>query len=1149
MAGNKNVTKIKKGPFATKFVMTAVLGTMLSTTIPLVGGDMSLAAYPPDSEGITGPVVVSTGETNYSEDTTIMLKNLSHASGTAVLTAENGGKVTIGADHTLTAIVKGGNYSLSPGLFGIEAKKAGIVDLKGAAVVTSYNATLLANSGGKITVGNNSQLYGLGLHVGSAAVAYGSGSEINIGNNSTMVGTIFGSESGVVSASAGGVVNIGTGANIFNDATSGTTDLYGNKTIGDTYAYHMAVNVVGGGTVNIGADSTIEVKALNNALGITGQVANVVVLAGQSSSINNKAILNIGAGANIIGTGDEVIGVYSSNFGEITIGDGSKITTDGIKSQGVNTNAGTIVMGKNIEVITKQNNNSHGIAATQRRYEDGKYVAGSITVGDNLTVTTNGTSSLGISASAYGAVYIGDGAKINTYGTSSHGVYAQQYGVVDIGDRLVINTYGTGSGVRTNYVATINVGDYAEINIHNESTSSAYGVASFVANSKITIGDNAKVKTVKDHVVVASAGKVEIGDSAQLSSGGGRGVYATDAGLITVGDDATIATKGNYAVVTNGGATTEIGMRANISTTGAPSIIADGVDSKLTVGSGSKIRTVDSDAVVGAKGGNVILKGADISGGENGRAIYAYGDLDSSSGFDVTRIGQVSGEGKFTIDGSIVSDDYSKIVLKMSEESYFKGYTEMSDTEAELNILMDNTLWNITADSNLNNLHLQGTKSSVLDFRVEGGTSLTNLEINNLSTAGVATATFVMRANMADQTSDKIIVNDTCENLCEYKIYVIDQNTGGVVTGYEEVTLVEIDKENRNTKQFGLSDASGKAIQAADLSGFQYELIKEDDEISKDNWILKGNGKSSTDSSAAINTFAGGYLLNYAETQTLIQRLGDLRESPNQKGAWARMYGGKYESSGNSFLSGFDMNYRGIQIGYDKKLKSNEKGDFYLGGMIGYSSGDLSYSRGKGEVDAKTLGMYGTYIKKDGFYTDFVLKYMWMENDFNVINIQGERVKGKKLDTGGIGTSIEIGKRYHKNKEEKTGWYLEPQLQLSYGTQDGGTFTASNGNKVKVDSYDSLMGRVGMMIGYEDQKKEKNIYAKVSWVKEFDGDIGVNINGTQLDESFGDSWWVYGIGFTSKINSNQSIYLDIERATGGQFREPWAIKGGWRYSF
>ena len=164
--------------------------------------------------------------------------------------------------------------------------------------------------------------------------------------------------------------------------------------------------------------------------------------------------------------------------------------------------------------------------------------------------------------------------------------------------------------------------------------------------------------------------------------------------------------------------------------------------------------------------------------------------------------------------------------------------------------------------------------------------------------------------------------------------------------------------------------------------------------------------------------------------------------------------------------------------------------------------------------------------KKDGFYTDLVLKYMWMENDFNIINIQGERVKGDKVDTGGFGASIEIGKRYHQNQETKSGWYVEPQMQLSSVRQDGGSFTATNGNRIKVDSYDSLLGRVGIMIGHENEKRDKNIYAKVSWVKEFDGDIGVNINGTQLDESFGDNWWVYGIGFTSRINSNQSIYLE-----------------------
>ncbi|MBP9484163.1 MAG: autotransporter outer membrane beta-barrel domain-containing protein, partial [Negativicutes bacterium] len=40
-----------------------------------------------------------------------------------------------------------------------------------------------------------------------------------------------------------------------------------------------------------------------------------------------------------------------------------------------------------------------------------------------------------------------------------------------------------------------------------------------------------------------------------------------------------------------------------------------------------------------------------------------------------------------------------------------------------------------------------------------------------------------------------------------------------------------------------------------------------------------------------------------------------------------------------------------------------------------------------------------------------------------------------------------------------------------------------------------------------------------------------------------------GIGITAQLNKKHNVYLDIERASGGQFSQPWSVNGGYRFNW
>lgn len=391
-----------------------------------------------------------------------------------------------------------------------------------------------------------------------------------------------------------------------------------------------------------------------------------------------------------------------------------------------------------------------------------------------------------------------------------------------------------------------------------------------------------------------------------------------------------------------------------------------------------------------------------------------------------------------------------------------------------------------------------------------------------------------MKTDIQAQKSDKLVI--TGETKGSHLIYV--QNSGSAsTTGKEVVPLVFTDDQNgdfslANDVQIGAWVYALRHNTANYGNGAAFELY--------------GTGDLTPEADVAMNTFRGAYILSYAEMNTLVQRLGDLRTTPKLSGLWFRVHGGKFEADRGNTLKAFDMDYGGVQIGYDRRIENNWNGDIYAGVMFGYAKGDIDYQKGAdGESTSKSVGLYGTFIKPDGFYVDAVLKYQWVDNEFDAFDLNGMKVTGDSADTNGLGASLEIGKNLSLDKKTDAGWYVEPQAQLSYQRFGSGHFTASNGLRVGVKSFTSLLGRLGLRVGYETN--DTNFYAKVSRIEEFDGKINFMANGASaIIEKLDNGWWVYGIGCTSRINDKNSLYLDLERSSNGIFEQQWKATAGWR---
>lgn len=271
------------------------------------------------------------------------------------------------------------------------------------------------------------------------------------------------------------------------------------------------------------------------------------------------------------------------------------------------------------------------------------------------------------------------------------------------------------------------------------------------------------------------------------------------------------------------------------------------------------------------------------------------------------------------------------------------------------------------------------------------------------------------------------------------------------------------------------------------------------------------------------------------ENNDMNKRLGELRDSKGEHGVWARMVRGEaeYESIKNQY------NY--YQIGYDEKLSTDP--NWTVGMFLTRTEGNSTFRTGSAENNHTGVGVYGSYLKDDGSFIDLVAKYARIDSDFNA----NGGVGSGDYNTNGYSVSAEYGKRF----EQGDGFWIEPQVELTYGTVGAVDYTTSNGAKVRQEGMDSLVGRVGFSIGKDI--KAGNIYARASYLYDFDGETEVTMSHSGIsdvyEQDLGGGWFEVGLGANINLSDATHLYFDVEKTYGGDVATPWQWSAGMRWTF
>ena len=716
--------------------------------------------------------------------------------------------------------------------------------------------------------------------------------------------------------------------------------------------------------------------------------------------------------------------------------------------------------------------------------------------------------SAGSSGNAWGA-YVGNGQKLSL---SAKDIY----GFVKSIDGTTVNN---STLLESNRDSIIDV-------IADKITLSAYDGVDDTTAIKAIEGGRINIGNSNSDIVITAEG-----------NGITRGLYA---GL---GDASLVDVHGkNVSITVN----SEDELAYGIYTANATLDIEDADCAKVKINA-DKIVIDAETAIVALSKGKVDVNGSLFTYGKN--VIEARGDaeININKGQEnyYTRL---NGDIAFAYDESGGTGVDSKVMVNLTGKgSYWNGNAKVSwsagskeEVENQLNVtgltvsLSKGAQWNPEKIINLgvdeygNVLEKEGVKYHALNnLKLDGG--IVNLEkaedqtveIENIYGKGeIVVASEKNSLEVTKENKSELTVGATTE-------YSKELAKGEVADGLQKLANQVVDN---TTAGAGKSAADTVTMTETGVLGATSAKIDKDGNV-----IVASIDEKVNSSNAGIAQMGSVALMTWRqENNDMNKRLGELRNSNGEHGIWTRM------TRGESDFEGIKNQYNSYQIGYDEKLSTDKS--WTVGAALTYTDGESSFAEGTGENTHKGFAIYGSKLNEDGSFIDLIAKYARLEHEFDAIGGAGNG----EYDTNGYSVSAEYGKRF----EQGNGFWVEPQVELTYGKVGSASYKTSEGVKVQQDGVDSLVGRVGFSLGKDI--KQGNVYVRASYLYDFDGETSMSFSDDKhtrtIEQDLG-GWFEVGVGTNYNLSDATYLYFDVEKTYGGDVATPWQWNAGVRYSF
>lgn len=452
------------------------------------------------------------------------------------------------------------------------------------------------------------------------------------------------------------------------------------------------------------------------------------------------------------------------------------------------------------------------------------------------------------------------------------------------------------------------------------------------------------------------------------------------------------------------------------------------VGSSLTVHDGGHLTALDgifSDGHIQVgKNGKITLSGTPVKDTANqyAPAVYltdGYELTGDNAALEITRGAHVSGDIHASAASTVTigSDRSAELASAETPASAFAGsllggYNAAFNgaiTGGRADVSMHNALWTLGVDSSIHSLTVRNNR-----IRSGGDRAFRTLKVNKLDATG---NDFILRTDLKNadkiQVTEKATGSDNSLNACFMKNPSQGQALNIPLVTVPAGTSAEVFKAG--TRGTGFSRVTPTLH--VDTSGGNTK------------WILEGF-KAEADKAAAAKAdsfMIAGYKNFMTEVNDLNKRMGDLRDTNGDAGAWARIMSGAGSADG-----GYSDNYTHVQVGFDKKHELDGV-DLFTGVTMTYTDSSADSHAFSGKTKSVGGGLYGSALFESGAYIDLIGKYIHHDNDYTG---NFASLGTKHYNTHSWYAGAETGYRYHLTEDT----FIEPQAELVYGAVSGKTF-------------------------------------------------------------------------------------------------------------
>ncbi len=1017
---------------ADSFVLSNVAGTVGSLSgagqIQKTGtGTVTLAHA---NTGFTGQAIINNGTLKLQADNALGSADTEFASSSATLELAN--EVT-----TYTAELSSNNAG--DGIVLVSGNASGVgVTLTADNATAGFSGKVQVAEGGILNISNLNQI-GTSNTLVQLDAGLGIGQmNVNVANNMSWMNSLTGGGILAINLDNGGV------AQAFEFASSAGTAFTGTVKLSNaTYDFAAAnnINAIGGATLELSQGSEAKISADNT---ITGNLAfSGGGLSVSMISPNQANMLTVNHLDVDVAGAPAVPGYVDLDVGSLTPGvnpTGNFLDQDNVSNGGIQVVSSSTVSSENKlldltlngtapadQSVTVSDGVNNDIIATYGYSAVTTLATSSLDTGlyvDYILKQLETQTELIIDNSGANSTVLG--AKITGVGDVTIQANSSSITLNNAGNDYTGSTHvksgkliaGTGNIFADSSNFVLDAGTSFDTMGFEQKLNNLQGSGNILADQQMTLNNTTDTifsgeLDTGKRLVKTGSGAVDLSSSARVN----LAQLQMDEGTINLGQNAIISGGGLAAVETNSGFISSVFFdRSNVSTTGATLFSASN-------GSTLNLQTYN---------------------------MSMTGDINAT-------------------------DAGTEMNVRLVDSVYTGAVNQLSG--AQVNLDVDPSVWNVSANSVLQNLRNDGHINFITpNYSTDFKTIRVNGSYDATPNAMITLNTYL--GGDSSPTDQLIVDGGTTGNTS----VVIRNAGGGGAQTYTGIKVIDV-----------VGSSSGVfTLSAPVVAGlYEYKLFEDGGD-----WYLRSRA---TGNNNLLRPEIGAYLGNIWASNTMFHhtRYDRTIAATHEQNMWMRMALSRTENESMGGAVSQKTNTSIVHLGFDIAHLKNNYGDLKIGAMGGYGNSKTearSFANSRsadGSVNGYTLGMYATWQKNDdttGPYIDTWAQYGWYDN-----KVSGKELKTENYDSNNIVTSLEAGSTFIVSEKGSRQWLITPHAQVSYVDYKSDSFQESTGSYIHNSSSHGIAGQLGIRVQTQDQNNPNGlrIYGETN-IK--NGNVGTYIN-------------------------------------------------------